>query len=147
MARNITIEADNSPSSSLEDLFSVSASVSGIEAREGSIEIPSGDFLFNAEFSRTGSDLVLTGADGQSIVVIDYFGLAAPASLKSPAGAVLTADLVETLVGPRAPGQYAQAAAPSGNLKLIGVVETISGSATATRSDGTVVSLKQGDAV
>ncbi|MFQ5973970.1 MAG: FecR domain-containing protein [Alphaproteobacteria bacterium] len=61
-------------------------------------------------------------------------------------GAMLTPELVEVLVGPRAPGQYAQAGAPE-SAAPIGQVETLSATAQATRADGTTVQLNVGDPV
>jgi VCBS repeat-containing protein len=110
------------------------------------VEIPDAALLFNADFSRSGSDLVLVGADGKTIIIVDYFATNGLVDLNSPDGAVLTADVVAALVGPVAPGQYAQTGAPQGSA-AIGQVETLSGTATATRTDGTIVELKVGTLV
>ena len=109
--------------------------------------IPDANLMFTARFERSGDDLVLTGPDGSNVNVRDYFSTPDAATLVSPEGAVLSGDLVTVLAGPRAPGQYAQSATASGSAKQIGVVETVSGSASATRADGTVVQLHAGDVV
>jgi Ca2+-binding RTX toxin-like protein len=110
----------------------------------GTLTVPGGDFLISAEYDRTGDDLIIVGADGARVVVRDYFTLAEPPTLISDLGTQMSPDLVATLVGPLAPGQYAQAgggASPSAQTAPIGRIEIIEGGATATRVDGTVVSL------
>jgi hypothetical protein len=70
-------------------------------------------FLFTAHFQKSGPDLILT--DGaKKLVLVDYFRLEKHPDLVSADGAVMSADLVERLAGPHAPGQYAQAGAPAG---------------------------------
>ncbi|MCH8997375.1 MAG: FecR domain-containing protein, partial [Proteobacteria bacterium] len=117
-----------------------------IQASGASVVVPDAHLLFTAEFSRIGDDLLLTGQDGTVLLIQDYFALDVPPMLLSPLGAMLPADLVAALVGPRAPGQYAQAGAPEG-AEPIGQVESLSGTAQATRADGTVIQLSVGDPV
>ena len=83
-------------------------------------------FLFTAHFKKSGADLILTGDDGKKLVITGYFNLEKHPDLVSPDGAIISADLVERLAGPDAPGQYAQAGAPAGAL-VIGRVEAVSG--------------------
>src|SRR3954470_11317824 len=97
---------------------------------EASIKIPDAHFLFHADFKRTGSDLTLTGEDGQRIVVPGYFKHEHLPALVSSTGAALRGDIVETLAGSVAPGQYAQAAAPAGGAAVSGKVATAQGNAT-----------------
>src|SRR5262249_32280295 len=102
-------------------------------------------FLFTAHFQKSGPDLILT--DGtKKLVLIDYFSLHKHPDLGSPDGAVITAELVERLAGPDAPGQYAQAGAPAGAV-VIGRVEIVSGAATVQHANGVVDSIKNGDAL
>ncbi len=102
--------------------------------------VPHDAFLLKADFARAGADLVLTGADGTTVVIVDYFALAEPPALATADGATLPPDLVARLAGPLAPGQYAQLA---GGLEAaaIGRVVTVEGSVSATRADGTQVTL------
>src|SRR6185295_6948560 len=80
------------------------------DAHDGTfVTIPDAQFLFHADFKRTGSDLTLTGEDGHRVVVPDYFRHERLPTLLSADGAALTGDIVEALAGSRAPGQYAQA--------------------------------------
>src|SRR6185369_6777824 len=112
------------------------------------VTIPDAQFLFHADFKRTGSDLTLTGTDGHRVVVPEYFKHDRLPTLLAPDGAALTGDVVAALAGPLAPGQYAQvggAQVPS-DVPLIGRVATVSGSATAVRN-GVAVSLNVGDAI
>ncbi len=107
--------------------------------------IPDADSLLKGAFTPLGSDLLIVGADGTRILIKGYFD-GAPPDLATPGGAVLPAALVARLAGPEAPGQYAQSA---GGIEAepIGRVETAEGEVYASRSDGTVVELAEGDAV
>jgi hypothetical protein len=121
-------------------------SVTTVESEGGSIVIPDAGALFSADFVRVGEDLWLQATDGSLIIVEDYFAHGELAPLYSPEGAVLAPEVVAALVGPLAPGQVAdlqiaQAAEP------IGQVETLTGSATATRATGETVTLTVGDPV
>src|SRR4051794_31318656 len=103
---------------------------------DSSVTISDAHFLFHAEFKRTGSDLTLTGEDGQRLVIADYFKHERLPTLLTPEGAALTGDVVEALAGSPAPGQYAQAGgapAPS-DAQPIGRVAAVSGNATAVRN-------------
>ncbi len=110
------------------------------------VTVPDAHFLFTATFERAGSDLVLSNEDGQSVLIVDYFAAPSPVDLAAPNGALLRAPVVDALAGPLAPGQYAQAGAATGAAP-IGQVETLEGTATAQRTDGTRVTLKIGDPV
>jgi hypothetical protein len=103
-------------------------------------------FLFTAQFKKSGPDLILTGDDGKKLVITDYFNLEKHPDLVSPDGAIITADLVQRLAGPDAPGQYAQAGAPAGAL-VIGRVEVVSGRTTVQHANGVVDDLKNGDSL
>src|SRR5260221_7978266 len=106
-----------------------------VEPDSAVVPIPDAHFLFTADFTRKGPDLVLTGEDGRKVLVPDYFRHEKAPDLASPEGALLSASLVEILAGSRAPGQYAQdmqAGAPAGP-PPIGRVETLTGSASARR--------------
>ncbi|MEE8204208.1 MAG: FecR domain-containing protein, partial [Alphaproteobacteria bacterium] len=107
----------------------------------GPVVVPEGALLLVADFVRAGPDLVLVGPDGTRILVKDYFALADPPALATEGGAAVAPDLVATLAGPLAPGQYAQAA-PAAGAAPIGRVTTVEGSVTATRADGTQVTLE-----
>jgi len=110
------------------------------------LTLGSDPWFLRAEFEREGSDLHLTGPEGQELIVRDFFDQNPPPDIATTEGVVLKGSVVTQLAGPLAPGQYAQAA-PSGSTESIGRVETASGSVSATRVDGTEVTLSQGDAV
>lgn len=111
------------------------------------ITVPDAHLLFSGEFQRSGSfDLRITGEDGKSFVVLDYFRPEKRATLQSPDGAILTPEVVEALAGPLAPGQYAQGQAQPSDAQVIGRVATVTGSATVLRN-GVVVTLNAGDAI
>jgi VCBS repeat-containing protein len=110
---------------------------------EGPVRIPDGDLMFSADFAREGRDLVLRNEASPDIRVMDYFDGSAPADLVSPDGAVLRGASVARLAGPEAPGQYAQAGGSVG-ADPIGQVESLTGTATVQRTDGTVEVLGPG---
>ena len=122
-------------------------SYDAVEASGNGVIVPDAQLLFTADFSRAGSDLVLTGSDGAKFLVTGYFNTETPPSLISPQGAKLPGDVVTSLAGPQFPGQYAQASDAASGKQAIGKVESSSGSASAVRSDGTTVTLKAGDPV
>ena len=118
-----------------------------VEAAGPGVLVPDAHLMFTGDYSRAGSDLVLTGSDGAKFHVTGYFNTDTPPSLVSPDGAKLPGDVVMSLAGPQFPGQYAQAADASGGKAAIGKVESSNGSASAVRTDGTTVVLKAGDPV
>src|SRR5882757_7334753 len=112
-----------------------------------SVTIPDAHFLFHADFKRAGSDLILTGEDGHSIIVPGYFKHEHLPTLLAPNGGAVTGDVVEALVGSQAPDQYAQAGTQVQTSPLaIGRVASLEGGATAFRN-GVQVSLNVGDVV
>ena len=121
--------------------------ISVIEAQAGTTQVvPGGAWILKAQFVRQGSDLMLTGPDGQQVLLRDFFRLPDPPDLITEGGQLISAELAIKLAGPLAPGQYAQAA-PAGAGDPIGKVTTVEGKVQATRADGTQVLLKEGDPV
>ena len=108
--------------------------------------VPGGAMLLDAEFARDGSDLTLTGPDGAQVLVRDYFAEAEPPVLMTEGGAKVGPDLAAKLAGPEAPGEYAQADESLGS-QPIGTVETVEGTVSAIRADGTEVTLGEGASV
>ena len=105
-----------------------------------SVTVPDGPFLLLADYIREGADLVLVGPDGQTVVVRDYFASDAPPTLITEGGARVPPDLAEALAGLAAPRQLAQAGETTATAP-IGQVQTLEGTATATRADGSEVTL------
>src|SRR5512141_1180658 len=110
------------------------------------ITVPDTELLFHGDFRQSGDDLKITGENGKSFIVHDYFKTDRHPTLLSVEGAALTGDIVAALAGPRAPGQYAQATQPTGNAQPIGRVASVQGNAVAVRN-GVAVTLNVGDAV
>ncbi len=104
------------------------------------IVIPGGNMLLHADFSRAGADLLITAPDGSQFIIVDYFNGESEAGLMTESGALLPFDLVSILAGPVAPGQYAQEGDGLDSAPIGRVDETV-GEATATRVDGTTVTL------
>ena len=81
-----------------------------IRADGDKILIPDAHLLFTGDYSRAHSDLIITGKDGGSLLIEDYFAADKPADLVAAAGgAKPTGEIVTILAGPEFPGQYAQA--------------------------------------
>ena len=104
------------------------------------IVIPGGNMLLHADFTRAGADLLITSPDGSQFVIVDYFNGQTEAGLITEGGALLPFDLVSALAGPASPGQYAQSEDGIEEVPIGRISETV-GEATATRVDGTTVTL------
>jgi Ca2+-binding RTX toxin-like protein len=113
----------------------------------GTVVVPFGAFLLTAGYERVGDDLLLIGKEGEPVVIIrGFFALEVPPNLATENGAVVEAALAIRLAGAQAPGQYA-AASDGIEAQPIGRVTEIDGEATATRLDGTKVTLAKDSAV
>ncbi|WP_263627041.1 VCBS domain-containing protein [Stappia stellulata] len=136
----LTLDARPSTSNGLaQDIISSETGAAGPAA----VLVPDAHLLFSGNYARAGSDLVISGEDGSGHVIADYFAHATPPALHSPDGALLTAETVAALAGPRAPGQYAQLGQTAG-ADPIGSVSTVDGSATVRHANGTSEPLVQG---
>ena len=116
------------------------------EAGPGPLLVPNANMLLTADFVRAGDDLLLVGQDGAQVLIRGYLSLDNPPDLMTENGGLLRSELVLRLAGPEAPVQYAQDALALG-AEPIGQVEDAVGEVTATRIDGTTVTLNVGDAV
>ncbi|MBT7732633.1 MAG: hypothetical protein HN701_13055, partial [Rhodospirillaceae bacterium] len=107
-----------------------------------------GSWLLKADFIRQGPDLLLIGEEGQKTLLVDYFSSGFMPNLQTDYGAVITGNLANKLAGPLAPGQFAQnidgQQLAQGAATPIGQIESLTGTATATRADGTEIVLKAG---
>ncbi len=116
---------------------------------DGPVIVPDGNLLVTADYVRQGPDLLLIGADGETVLVRGFFSLADAPDLVTPDGARISAELAMRLAGPAAPGQLAQAGADAVGAagEAIGQVEILDGTVTITRTDGTQVTAEQGTPV
>lgn len=137
-----TASATISPETAASSLPVVTASEAGFASE---VTVPGG-LLVSADYARNGNDLILTAPDGRTLVIQGYFAAEVPPDLVGEGGGRISGDLAGQLAGPRAPGQYAQAG-PVPAAEPIGKVETLDGPVTATRADGTKVTLAKGDPV
>lgn len=78
-----------------------------IDAASDNPVVIDGELLLNGDYARVGSDLVISGADGDSVVLLGYFSHDILPTLTSPDGAMLLGKTVSLLAGPQSPGQYA----------------------------------------
>jgi VCBS repeat-containing protein len=115
-------------------------------AGPAAVLVPDAHLLFSGSYARAGFDLVISNEDGSGHVIAGYFAHATPPALQSPDGALLTAETVSALAGPRAPGQYAQLGQTAG-ADPIGSVSTVDGGASVQRANGTSEPLTQGTPV
>ena len=66
--QHFAFQADNAAPEAGKTVISIDDNASGPTAT-----IPDAHLLFNAEFKRAGSDLILKGDDGKTATVHDYF--------------------------------------------------------------------------
>lgn len=117
--------------------------ISGTSER---VILPDAETMFKGTYTHQGPDLVIEGPSGAVIRVIDYYHADARADLYSETGAVLTSDVVDRLAGAQNPMVFAESGQLTGQTP-IGQVETLEGTAFATRSNGQRVALSVGDPV
>ena len=113
------------------------------KAPADAIVVKDANLLFNGDFKRAGTDLVIS-KDDQELLLADYFKGDKRAPLASPDGAWLTGKIIETLTG------HVQVAQADGSAsvapKIIGHVTKLSGNATVIRN-GVSIILNNGDNV
>ena len=107
------------------------------------IVVSDAHLLCNADFKRSGVDLILSKDDRQ-LVLHDYLKGEKRAALSSPDGTHLTGNIVNALTGHV---EHAQAGGALEAAKIIGHVQTAIGSGTLTRACGNAVEAKVGDPV
>ena len=98
-----------------------------------------------AKLSRTQTDLIARSDHGEEYIFVDYFTNHDLPSIQTENGLVFNGSLINTLAGPIAPGQYAQASGEG--VLSIGEVSSLSGTAKAIRLDGNEFVLSDGDPV
>ena len=110
------------------------------------VEVPEFSWLRLADFVRQGADLLLVGPNGKKILVENYFSQNPSPDLLDQSGAVFHPDLVSSLAGPRAPGQFAQNVEGEVS-EPIGRIETITGSVEIARADGSKGTIAKDDPI
>ena len=114
-----------------------------VQADGGGIWLDDLTILLNSRMERVGSDLVLTLADGGSVVIEGYFTQDPPPVLRA-GQATLTPELVDRFLEPDASGFVE--AGPS-SAEPVGSVSEIKGVVTVLRADGSRVQLENGDPI
>jgi VCBS repeat-containing protein len=113
------------------------------KAPADAIVVKDANLLFNGDFKRSGTDLVIS-KDDQDLVLSDYFKGEKRAPVASPDGAWLSGKIIEALTG------HVQVAQADGSAsvapKIIGHVTKLSGNATVIRN-GVSIILNNGDNV
>ncbi|MBT3306432.1 MAG: hypothetical protein HN377_08100, partial [Alphaproteobacteria bacterium] len=108
--------------------------------------VPAGGWLTHADFTRSGPDLLITGQNGEQILVRGYFSSADSPSLTTEGGLSISGNIVGRLAGPLAPGQYAQAG-DAAVTDPIGQITTIQGSVEIERADGSRETVAEGSPI
>ncbi|MDG1286454.1 MAG: FecR domain-containing protein, partial [Rickettsiales bacterium] len=111
-------------------------------ALQGPCELPLGNELLDAKFTREGQDLLVT-APSKLVIAENYFTHETAPTLISDTGKKIEGTSVTALSSAEAPKEYA---GPVSSEPSIGVVEKLAGVVTVKRG-GVDVELKQGDAV
>ncbi len=110
--------------------------------------VPYGAALLDASYLRSGADMQLSGPDGTTILITDYFATNSPPDLFTLAGAKITASLAAKLAGTANPGAVAQLETVQSTLEEpIGRIDQMKGQVEAIRADGTRVTLNEGDPI
>lgn len=112
-----------------------------------SIELPSGDFVANAEFLRQGSDLFLTSPDGHTIKVEGYFDTMPTGDIVTADGAYLSPEMVDAFLPPQHVGEYAAAGNSTNDVSPAGQITELVGEVVVVRADGTRVTAEVGTPV
>jgi len=119
-----------------------------VEAIAGKpVELPSGHFLANADMSRAGMDLHITGSDGHTIVVEGYFAQQVSPDLVTHDGARLTPAMVSAFVPPEHAGQYAASGQTATDVSPAGKITKVVGDAHIIHADGTKTVAHEGSLI
>ncbi len=121
-------------------------SVLNAEPGGGALNAPDNVQLFEAEFSRSGQDLIVTQDGSVVLHISDYFTQPVPPDLVAANGAVLRGDIAARLAGSDRYALSAQSDSTEG-VNAIGQVELIEGQATVQRIDGTIEPLSVGSKI
>lgn len=142
------LDGEYGDSTLLDSKSSSEQKVIKISAGDGPVSqvIPDPDFIQNGDFTRDGHDLVLRNAEGQTVVIKNYFLDDTPPVLTDGHGNALTPKLVNSFLDRGSENQFAQGFGKS-DISPVGTVSEISGSATVTRSDGSTESLTAGSPI
>jgi fibronectin-binding autotransporter adhesin len=115
-----------------------------VHAPADAIVVPDAQFLFRADFKRSGADLILS-KDGHDLTLRDYFKGEHSVAIASPDGAHLTGNIVSALAGAHV--QVSQAGGvTSAAGAAIGHVTKLAGNCTVVRN-GVSIILNMGDNV
>lgn len=109
--------------------------------------INSAELLFQGTYERDGFDLIITGPNGEVLVVADYFAFNPPPNLMLASGDGLSPEMVKMLLHDQiGDTMFAGPAESPADLVEIGVVRFASGNVTRINSDGSEP-LAKGDPV
>ncbi len=110
------------------------------------IRLPEGFALADAGFTQSGSDLLVSGADGVDVLLRGFFAGDTPPDLVFSSGVHLAGRLVAAVAGGDAPAGLAETVFGAG-VEAIGRVATVNGELSVIHADGTQHTLAAGDPV
>ncbi|MEQ8246257.1 MAG: VCBS domain-containing protein, partial [Alphaproteobacteria bacterium] len=137
-------ETPDTPVAAGEGTAPITLNAAGVST----LTVPHGAMLLNAQFARAGTELQLTGQNGEQVMVQNFFGTEMAPVLMTEGGGKIMPDVAEALAGPDILGGGEGDATLMGQSdQPIGTVDTAEGGVFATRADGTRVELNEGDPV
>lgn len=140
----------NFPNSDTAAANSSFAPTTVIDATAGeTVMLPSGQFASDAQYTQHGTDLHLTGPDGATVIVRDYFLADPTPDLVTPEGGRLAAELVSSFTPPEAAAQYAQAGPVqiAATAEPVGQATSVIGDVYIVRTNGAREKIESGDAI
>ena len=114
-----------------------------LDAAENLPPFSNASLLFQGDYARAGSDLIINHQHHGTLRLTSYFDQEHPPDLVTTNGAFLDGNTVEQLAGPLAPAQYTQAGTGLASTP-IGTVQSATGTATVLRTNGTTETLTNG---
>ncbi len=111
--------------------------------QQGPVQVPSDDFISDAEITRDGQDLILEAPDGSVVVVEGYFNADPAPMIVAPDGSALTPKMVSSFVQNEGALEYARADSVVDE-SAVGHVQEVNGQANVIRADGSTEPLSVG---
>ena len=133
--------------SALDDAIA-SAGFDSLSEDNSTIEVADVSLLLNGEYSRSGDDLIISGANGKEVILEGYFNNPNPPALVAPNGAAIMPNTVEALLINIDPTMVAGPFTPGESFgEVIGRVEQINGVASVKGANGLTRVVKEGDPI
>jgi len=119
---------------------------SGDDIDPSAVRLPEGFALADAAFVQSGSDLLVSSADGVDVLVRGFFASDPPPDLVSSSGVQVAGSLVAAVADEDAPVELGEALF-GGGVHAIGQVSLVNGTLSVIHADGTRDTLEAGDPI